>query len=519
MGKIFTFDEGYSQDGHGAVWIEENLSLWPLFKMRSKGGRPGPDEIEVHSVKLYSIDAGGNKVQASLTLRGSAGVGLPISWDQDALFAVEELLQEKGGPDEDGGLDFSLRQLVSIAGYADSGQYYDRMRASLDRIGSTWIISDKAFYNPLTESLISDRFNLWTVKFRDDRDLYSRHFKEQHRLQFHKNFLDSYEGGYGRYLDRDFYKSLHYPTSKRLYRLLSSQFAYQREWQVDPFTLRDLMLIGGYRHASRVKQAMKNAHEELTSRGFLRLVEDRKLAGGKKVLLYKSSKKYALRTREQRVLNEPEKRVAYEMLKEHGVWRSSRLSLIENHGPTRCIEASEALVRKREVRNPGAWLQRAIAKGFEFDEPEGNEVGDAAGSGKSLSSSTRAQASESSEKPEAFSEGHEWFFRDDLQESADEQAEAVLTSPEMDPIAAEVWDDVLEVVAEQINTPSFKVWFERSIPTGWDGRRMEISVPNPFAKEYIESRFEEQILDGLRQQGVEKPALIVTARQRDTEDG
>lgn len=370
MNKIFSFDEGYAPGGHGAVWIEENLSLWPLFKMRATGGRPGPDEVETHTVKLLSIDAEGNKVEASLTLRGSAGVGLPWHWDQDTLFAVEELLQERDGPDEDGGLDFSLRKLVSIAGHADTGQYYERMRASLDRIGSTWIISDKAFYNPRTETLISDRFNLWTVRFRDDRDLYSRHLREQHRLQFHKNFIDAYQNGYGRYLDRDFYWSLHYPTSKRLYRLLSSQFAYQKEWQVDPFTLRDLMLIGGYQHVSRIQQAMRNAYEELKSRGFLRSVEDRKLADGKKVLVFKSSKKYATRMREQRVLDDPEKQVAYLILKEHGVWRSSRLSLIEEHGASKCIEASEAMARQRKVRNPGAWLSDALRNGYDLEGPE-----------------------------------------------------------------------------------------------------------------------------------------------------
>lgn len=195
MNKIFTFDEGYAKGEHGAVWIEENMSLWPLFKMRSTGGRLGPDEIETHSVKLFSVDADGNKVEATLTLRGSAGVGLPKHWDQDVLFAVEELLQAKGGPDKDGGLDFSVRELVLKAGQKENEQSYDRMRTALDRIGSTWIISDKAFYNPRTQSLISDRFNLWTVKFRDDRDLYSRHLREQHRLQFHKNFIDAYEGG------------------------------------------------------------------------------------------------------------------------------------------------------------------------------------------------------------------------------------------------------------------------------------------------------------------------------------
>ena len=53
----------------------------------------------------------------------------------------------------------------------------------------------------------------------------------------------------------------------------------------------------------------------------------------------------------------------------------------------------------------------------------------------------------------------------------------------------EVWSEVLERVSEHINTPSFKVWFEGTQPIELSDNQIEISVPNSFAKEYIESRF------------------------------
>ena len=370
MSKVIPLENNYAEGHHGAVWMEENLCLWPLFSMRSKGGKQVDGKVETHTVKLLTLDAEENRVEATLTLRGTAGVGLPRYWDQDSMFAVEELLYKKGGPDREGGLDFSIAELVRLVGSQDSGRVYNRMKDSLDRIGSTRIISDKAFYNPLTKTLISDRFNLWSVRFREEQDYYSRHLREQHRLDFHKNFLDAYRGGHGGFLDRDFYWSLQYPTSKRLYRLLSSQFVYRKEWEVDLFTLRDLMMVNSFRHASRIKQAMAKANEELKARGFLRSVEDKKLPDGSKVLVFKSSKKYALRTREQRVLNDPAKQVAYLMLKEHGVWRSSRLTLIEEHGASKCIEASEAMARQRYVRDPGAWLADALRNGYDLQVPE-----------------------------------------------------------------------------------------------------------------------------------------------------
>ena len=55
--------------------------------------------------------------------------------------------------------------------------------------------------------------------------------------------------------------------------------------------------------------------------------------------------------------------------------------------------------------------------------------------------------------------------------------------------AEEVWSKVLDRVSEHINTPSFKVWFEGTRPIDLYEQQLEISVPNSFAKEYIESKF------------------------------
>ncbi len=66
--------------------------------------------------------------------------------------------------------------------------------------------------------------------------------------------------------------------------------------------------------------------------------------------------------------------------------------------------------------------------------------------------------------------------------------------------AEEVWTEVLDQVSEHINAPSLKVWFEGTRPVDLYEDRLEISVPNSFAKEYIESRFRtllEEALDSV----------------------
>ena len=61
----------------------------------------------------------------------------------------------------------------------------------------------------------------------------------------------------------------------------------------------------------------------------------------------------------------------------------------------------------------------------------------------------------------------------------------------------EVWTEVLDRVSEHINAPSLRVWFEGTRPVNLYEDRLEISVPNSFAKEYIESRFKPLLEEAL----------------------
>jgi chromosomal replication initiator protein len=75
----------------------------------------------------------------------------------------------------------------------------------------------------------------------------------------------------------------------------------------------------------------------------------------------------------------------------------------------------------------------------------------------------------------------------------------------------EVWIEVLDRISEHINTPSLRVWFEGTRPVNLHEDRLEISVPNLFAKEYIESRFKpllEEALDFTL--GKKGTSLVVT---------
>ena len=84
--------------------------------------------------------------------------------------------------------------------------------------------------------------------------------------------------------------------------------------------------------------------------------------------------------------------------------------------------------------------------------------------------------------------------------------------------AEDIWTEVLDQVSEHINAPSLKVWFEGTRPIDLYEDRLEISVPNSFAKEYIESRFRtllEEALDSVLGQSNTTLAVSVSGKSAD----
>jgi len=53
----------------------------------------------------------------------------------------------------------------------------------------------------------------------------------------------------------------------------------------------------------------------------------------------------------------------------------------------------------------------------------------------------------------------------------------------------QVWQDTLEIVRGELNTPTFKTWFEQTAPLGIVDHEMVVSVQNEFARDWLESRY------------------------------
>lgn len=63
----------------------------------------------------------------------------------------------------------------------------------------------------------------------------------------------------------------------------------------------------------------------------------------------------------------------------------------------------------------------------------------------------------------------------------------------------QVWRDTLDVVRQELNTPTFKTWFEHTAPVGLFEQMMVVSVQNDFARDWLESRYSGLLSSALTQ--------------------
>lgn len=501
------------------IVTEGNFEELPLGRLNAGG--TSTRWLEYEWLDDYESESGEIKsVKRRWVVGGSERYGLPGEKEQDVYVAILELISNRGGIPDDGVITFSLYELLEIMGDGHGGGEYRRLRTSLRTIARSTVESHRAFYSRVLRQYISDEFQIFTIRWSEIEDLEGNRLKDRHELLLHPYFAESYRENYAGRLNAEFYWRLNRPTSKRLYRLLDRNATEKREggkrsWDVSLETLVGLMPLSVCEPA-RVKKVLDKAHAELVEQGFLDRVEYAEAGprGRQKAILvkYLLNKKFAKRTFSKRIDLTVAQQSAVEQMRYWGLSRTAAIEWVLKKGVDHCEKWALLLHFQPNVdrRKSGGLLNKALQEEFDWWEENarnhlqgrkrvGEVSPDVLERAKDLDILQKPSTVESPTVPE-----------DDVEEGLDDP----LVAPDPDPEAAEVWVNVLDIVAEEINTPSFRVWFEGTIPTGWDGSQMQIAVPNSFAKEYIETRFKEMLLRGVASLGAKDPSLSVSIYER-----
>lgn len=461
------------------VSAERNLEEYPLFelKARQRGSKARLFERVIEG-------EGGVSLKQTWKVIPSGEYGMPGPVDQDVYLAVLQLLEQRGGMPEDGELAFSLYELKKVLGWSnDSGGAYREIRDALVRIQLTGVQSSNAFYSAADEQLIADSFNVWSVHFAQRKKKGSagsrtRTTQDRHVLRFHPVFIRNYEAQYLKGLDVNFFWGLKMPLSKRLYRLIDLQRAGGLSWRTNLFALRDQVPLD-YLYPSQIRRALKKAHDELEQKGFLSGVE----YGGRHDVLYCISSSFVRRQKALELSGTPQEMFAIERLMREGVRGDTARDLVVSHGAEKCLRYAEALDTQEGIRNRASFLVSAIRKGYDLPEPVGP---------------TQEEPLESS-LPADAPPGH----------GPEPHTEEPSSPPTPDPAAEELWGHVLGHTEEAIDASSLRVWFEVVTAVALDPDSLTLSVPNTFAKEYIETRFKATLETALREELSERATLRV----------
>jgi len=503
------------------VKAEGNFEDHPYFTV---GNQRSGDGIIRYTSTIRTRD--GQELKQTWTVRAVQGLGLPGTLDQDVYVALLQIIERQGEIPPDGWISFSLYELVQLLRRAHGGRDYRQIKESLDRLSGTIIQSKNAFYRKSTKSYLDDTFHLLDrVQHSESTDGSGRR-AEKTWVKLSDYFVESYKANYLKGLDADFYWSLSSSVAKRLYRFVDKKRNNQRRWEVDLFALRDRIPLSSYKYPSKIREKLAPAHEELKEKSFLERVTYRETADGSHLVCYEIHEGFSSRRPTPQLEASPEVAIAVERLRVEGLRLDVARDLVARHGPERCLRYAEALPFQKNLRNRAGWLRRAIEDGFELDLPPARASALPNGTPADSGNGEPANARDASDRRR---EDYGWLFgkgeRDPAKGTPQREAEpshvdgdAQATSaadlpppskPAPDPCAEGPWRETLDAAAAEIDSSSLSVWFEGITPVNLQERTLTISVPNTFAKEYIETRFQEVLERHLRDQLGQAAALNI----------
>ena len=464
------------------VLAEGNFEEHPFFRIGDRNAGRG---VLKYESELRTKE--GHVLKQSWTVMAAHGRGLPGRFDQDVYVALLQLIDEKGLP-ADGWLSFSLYELMDLMGRKHSGRDYQQVRDSLQRLATTSVESQNAFYHRGRKEYISDTFSLLSqVKLSEYEDRAGGR-TDRNRVLLSEYFVDSYKANYLKDIDTQLYWSLSSPVAKRLYRLIDKKRNGQRFWEAELFSLRARIPLSDYKYASKIKEKLTPAHEELVEKEFLEAVNYRK--GDKQELVgYKISERFHARRvwTGQRQLS-GEENFCVQRLKVEGMATETAERLVEEHGATRIMHYVEALPYQKNLRNPAGWLRRAIESGYELDAPPANGP---VAMGKPPHPDVIEE--EIAEEPKVADslegDGLHPSPQMELLEDVPRSEEAAGEAPVDDGAAREAWTSLVEELVSLHGRECLPPWFGDFEGGALDGATLTVLVPNSVAANHLNNNF------------------------------
>ena len=239
---------------------EMNLAEFPLTVL-SKRADPSIKTLEFSdTVKGKN----GDVINRKWIITGADKFGLPTSSDDEVLLGLLKLTADDGLRSPK--VHFTRYELLRILRWTTEGRSYVRLQNALDRLSGVRIKATNAFYDNESKLHSTRNFGILDAyEINDGRDTRPSFFTWSEVL------FKSFQVGFIKKLDLEFYLDLQSAVSKRLYRYLDKHFWYRSRMQVNLFVLahEKIGISRNYVYASSLRQQLEPALEELRDKGLL----------------------------------------------------------------------------------------------------------------------------------------------------------------------------------------------------------------------------------------------------------
>jgi plasmid replication initiation protein len=258
---------------------ELNLAEYPITLLSHKRSA-GVNTIEIND----TIEGEpGKPLQRKWTVTSPDIFGLPLAQDNDILLALMAIGKENNFTSPK--IHFSSGSLLEMMGWGRSGRAYKKMKEGMKRLKAVSIHAENALYDKEKKGYYTIGFGIIEAYFLFDEP---GRRKLQDTLPFsyvtiNSVLFASLQNGNIKSLDTKFYFKLESSITKKLYRYLDKKAYRNNVFTINLFKLAYNRLGFDdevYKYASKIKEKLDPAHEELVKAGFLKSAIYQKTADG-----------------------------------------------------------------------------------------------------------------------------------------------------------------------------------------------------------------------------------------------
>lgn len=248
---------------------ELNLAEFPIALVTDRV--PAGEKTIRFQDQIYD-ERKGQLVSRRLIITASDEYGLPTAKDDEVIVGLIQLTRRANGFTSRT-VRFSRSELIRLLSWPDTGPSYKRLTLAFHRWLGVSLHYDNAWWDKAQGRWTTLGFHIIeSFKLASEGGGPRRQMElPLSRFTWNEDVFRSFQAGYLKQLDLDFYLDLTLPTSKRIYRFLDKRFYHRDEWEFDlkEFALDHVGLSRKYEGNTQLSRKLEPAIRELEERGFL----------------------------------------------------------------------------------------------------------------------------------------------------------------------------------------------------------------------------------------------------------